>query len=107
MPADAIAEAKVVVLHVADKAFFGMYTVNGDLLARPMFVLNGGDGDGYFDELLLPDGQIGIETHNARLPWLDLHIASVDLLHDIVGNRSDVLYCHSSPQFKFVAEDLA
>lgn len=56
-PADAVAVTEIVVFHIADKAFVGMYAVDGDLFAAPLFRLFR-NGNGHFHEFLFPDGEI-------------------------------------------------
>ena len=94
IPADAESVAEIVVLHIADKAVFGMDAVYGDLLARPIFIFDIRNGDGNLDKFFLPNGQVGIVPHVVRLPRLDLQIAFVDSVHDVFGNRLDVFYVH-------------
>ena len=55
-PADAVAVAEIVVFHIADKASSGMYAVDGDLFAAPLFLLFR-NGNGHFHEFLFPNGE--------------------------------------------------
>ena len=57
-PAYAVAVSEVVILHIADITFRRMYAVYGNLLASPMLVLNGRNGDSHFYKFLFPHGQI-------------------------------------------------
>ena len=95
IPADAKAVTEIAVFHIADKAVFGMYAVNGNLLASPVFVFDIRNGDGHFYKLLFPYGQIGVIAHRVCLPRLDFQIALVDGVHNVFGNGFDVFFCHS------------
>ena len=100
-PAYAVAVSEVVILHIADITFRRMHAVYGNLLASPMLVLNGRNGDGYFYEFLFPNGQICVIAYRARLPGLDFKIAPVNLVHNVFWNRFYVFLGHGITSGQF------
>ena len=100
-PAYAVAVSEVVILHIADITFRRMNAVYGNLLASPMLVLNGRNGDSHFYEFLFPHGQICVIAYRARLPGLDFQIAPVNLVHNVSGNRFYVFLGHGITSGQF------
>ncbi len=92
-PADAVAVTDIVVFHIADKAFFGMYAVDGDLFAAPLFLLFR-NGNGHFHEFLFPNGEICVKANRTFLPGINLQIPLVDFVHDVFRNGFNVFFCH-------------
>ena len=94
MPTDAVSESEIVVFYIPHQADRGMDAVHGDLFARPVFVLNGRNGNGHFDEFFLPYRKVGIIANDACLPRVYLQVPFIDLFENGLGNRSDVFFCH-------------
>ena len=93
-PADAVAITEIKVFHIFDKAFFGMYAVNGDLLAAPLLFLRR-DRDGHFHEFFFPNSQISVISYHAFLPRVDFNIPFKNFVHDIFRNGFNIFFCHS------------
>ena len=94
VPTDAVSESEIVIFHIPYEANGCMDAVHGDLFVCPVFVLNGRNGNGHFDELFFPYCKVGIIANDACLPRVYFQVPFVDLFEDGFGDRSDVFFCH-------------
>ena len=95
VPAEAESHAgAIAILHVLHEASFRIQSVNGDLLAVPLFVaVLYGDGD--FHKLVFPSGQVGIAANVAVGSRTVFVIRFSDFVQYVLRNRSDVCHFHN------------